>query len=122
MRNLVLGLGKECDGGSDGGDAAFLDDDGGEVAVVEGLDVHVGLVGLDDDDAVALGELVAFGFGPGDDFALGHGGAQCRHENLPDLGPNDEARGRFAVGNGGGAAERGGGGRDEGSVEKLSHH
>ena len=64
MRNLVLGLGKECDGGSDGGDAAFLDDDGGEVAVVEGLDVHVGLVGLDDDDAVALGELVASGSWP----------------------------------------------------------
>ena len=61
-------------------------EEGGEEAVVEGLDVHVSLVGLDDDDGVALGEAVALGGGPGDDLALGHGGAERRHEDLPDLG------------------------------------
>jgi len=119
LSNLILGLSEECDGGSDGSDTTFLDDDGGEVAVIECLDVHVGLVRLNDNDAVALGELIALGFGPGDDFALRHSGAECRHENLPDLSPNDQGRRRSAVGNGG-AAERGGGG-DEGSVKKVSH-
>ena len=39
----------------------------------------------DDDDAFAFGELIAFGFDPGNDLALGHGGAESRHEDLPDL-------------------------------------
>ncbi|XP_057444236.1 aspartic proteinase CDR1-like [Lotus japonicus] len=65
------------------------DDDGGEVTVVEGFDVHVSLVGLDD-DVVAFGELVTFGLDPGDDFAFRHGGAERRHENLTDLCTEDE--------------------------------
>ena len=85
-RDLLLGLGEERDGGADGRGLAGGDEDGGEEAVVEGLDVHVGLVGLDDDDGVALGESVSLGGGPGDDLALGHGGAERRHEDLPDLG------------------------------------
>jgi hypothetical protein len=36
----------------------------------------------DDDDAFA------FGFDPGNDLALGHGGAESRHEDLPDLRSN----------------------------------
>uniref|UniRef100_A0A2N9GGN3 Uncharacterized protein n=1 Tax=Fagus sylvatica TaxID=28930 RepID=A0A2N9GGN3_FAGSY len=64
---------------------ALGDDNGGEDSIVKGLDVHVGFIGLDDDDALAFGELIAFGFDPGNDLALGHGGAESRHEDLPDL-------------------------------------
>ena len=39
----------------------------------------------DDDDAFAFGELIAFGFDLGNDLALNHGGAESRHEDLPDL-------------------------------------
>jgi hypothetical protein len=42
----------------------------------------------DDDDALAFGELIAFGFDPGNDLALGHGGAESRHEDLPNLQSN----------------------------------
>jgi hypothetical protein len=52
---------------------------------MEGLDIHGGLIRLDDDDGVA------FGGGPGDDLALGHGGDEGRHEDLPDLGPHPAA-------------------------------
>ena len=38
----------------------------------------------DDDDALA------FGFDPGNDLALGHGGAESRHEDLPDLRSNSQ--------------------------------
>jgi len=81
---------EKANGGSDGGGFAVSDNDGGEYTVVEGLDVHVGLVGFDDDDAVTLGELVALGFDPGDDFAFGHGGTEGGHEDFADLGLDGE--------------------------------
>ena len=64
----------------------ILDGDRRHDAVVEGLEIHVGLVGLDDADGDALVDVVALGGGPEDDLALRHGGAECRHEDLPDLG------------------------------------
>jgi hypothetical protein len=42
----------------------------------------------EDDDAFAFGELIAFGFDPRNDLALGHGGVESRHEDLPDLQSN----------------------------------
>ena len=57
--------------GADGGHLTVFDGDVGEVAVEEGLDVHVSLVGLDDDDGVALADLLALALEPGDDLALG---------------------------------------------------
>jgi len=82
---------EKANGGSDGGGFAVRNDDGGEYTIVEGLDVHVGLVGFNDDDAFALGELVALGFDPGDNFAFGHGGAEGGHEDFADLGLDGDA-------------------------------
>uniref|UniRef100_A0A2N9EDX8 Uncharacterized protein n=1 Tax=Fagus sylvatica TaxID=28930 RepID=A0A2N9EDX8_FAGSY len=46
------------------------------------------MVELRADDALAFGELIAFGFDPRNDLALGHGGAESRHEDIPDLRSN----------------------------------
>ncbi|GMY24673.1 hypothetical protein FCV25MIE_19915, partial [Fagus crenata] len=40
--------------------------------------------------ALAFGELIAFGFDSGNDLALDHGGAESRHEDLPDLRSNSQ--------------------------------
>jgi len=86
-------------------------------------DVHAGLVGLDDDDGVTLGEAVALGGGPGDDLALGHGGAERRHEDLPDLGLDPaSAAGRGRRRRARAAAERGRRGEKRGlEVEEAGH-
>uniref|UniRef100_A0A2N9JB35 Uncharacterized protein n=1 Tax=Fagus sylvatica TaxID=28930 RepID=A0A2N9JB35_FAGSY len=44
--------------------------------------VELRAAAADDDGALA------FGFDPGNDLALGHGGAESRHEDLPDLRSN----------------------------------
>jgi len=67
-----------------GADWALGDDNGCGDAVVECLDVHVGLVGLNDDEAVAFGEDIALGVDPQDDFTFRHGGAEGGHEDLPN--------------------------------------
>ena len=97
----------------------------GEVAVEEGLDVHVSLVGLDDDDGVALADLLALALEPGDDLALGHGGGERGHVDLLDLGlGGDGARGGANDASGGeglaGARERGAL-AGERSLRGLSH-
>ena len=82
----------------DGYIAAILVDDG-EVAVEEGLDVHVRLVGLDDDDGVTLADGVALPLEPGDDLALGHGGGERGHVDLLHLRlSGDGSRGAHGLG------------------------
>ena len=60
----------------------------------------------DDDDDVA-----AFGFDPRNDLALGHGGAESRHGDLPDLRSNHrgclESRSELESHRGGRRCERG---------------
>ena len=102
LGDLGLGLGDEGDGRADGGHLSVGHGDVREVAVVEGLDVHVGLVGLDDDDGLALADLLALALEPGDDLALGHGGGERGHVDLLDLGTDRD------VARGGGAGDAGG--------------
>ena len=127
--DLVLDQGKDSDGRADGGDGtlldhdgradgsdgALLDDDDGEISIIEGLDFHVSLVRLDDDDALSLGELVALGLHLRHDFSLGHHRAQCWHEDLVDLGLNLQGPpwGCFVAANGGGGAATEGDGGGE---------
>ena len=87
---------------ADGGGLAVAGEDLGDVALLEGLDVHVGLVGLDDDDGLALADLLALALEPGDDLALGHGGGERGHVDLLDLGTDRD------VARGGGAGDAGG--------------
>lgn len=67
-----------------------------KVTIVEGLNIHVGFIGFNDDSGVTFGELVAFKFDPGDDFTPRHGGGECRHEDFADFGAD------FGGGSGGG--------------------
>ncbi|CAJ1932337.1 unnamed protein product [Sphenostylis stenocarpa] len=92
LGDFGLGFGEETDGGADRGGLALSDDNGSEDAVVECLDVNVGLVGLNDNDAVAFGEDIALGLDQRDDFALRHSGAEGGHEDLPDLEIHQEGR------------------------------
>jgi hypothetical protein len=53
-----------------------------QVALVEGLHIHVGLIRLDDQHGLPALNLVAWLLEPLHDFALRHGGGEGRHENF----------------------------------------
>ena len=54
----------------------------GQIAVLEGLHIHVGLVGLHHEHRLPPSDLVAGLLQPFHDLALRHGGAEGRHEDV----------------------------------------
>ena len=60
-------------------DAAFLDVEFGQFALVEGLHFHGGLVGFDFGEDVADFDVVTFVFAPFDEGTFEHGVAQFGH-------------------------------------------
>ena len=79
-RNL-LGLGKESDCGANGSSIAILYKDLGEIALLEGLHIHVSLVRFNHHQDVASRNLVALALSPLHDLALSHGRGESRHED-----------------------------------------
>jgi len=53
-------------------------------ACLTALDIHISFVRLDDDDRLALCDLVPFTFEPRHNLALGHGGRKGWHKDLLD--------------------------------------
>ena len=53
-----------------------------QVALVEGLHIHIGLIRLDDQHGLAALNLVAWLLEPLHDLALRHGGGEGRHEDF----------------------------------------
>jgi hypothetical protein len=83
-RRHVLALARQDRDGGVHGDVvgAVGDQDLGEHAFIDGLDLHGRLVGLDLGQDVAGLDLVAFVLQPFGQFALLHGGGEGRHENV----------------------------------------
>mmetsp|Transcript_15666 Transcript_15666/g.28115 ORF Transcript_15666/g.28115 Transcript_15666/m.28115 type:complete len:335 (+) Transcript_15666:779-1783(+) len=82
LGDFVFGVDKVTNGIADACRSSFRHDDGGQNAFVEGFDVHVSLVGLDNRNTLTFRHFVAFRFKPAHDLSLSHCRAQCRHENI----------------------------------------
>ena len=98
-----------------------------EEPVLEGLDVHVGLVALDDHDRLAGLDLVALGLEPRDDPPLLHRGGQRRHGDLDRLcvqgrGGRPAAASLPAPPPRGGSDDEGGGRRRDGHRRSRRRH
>ena len=61
---------------------AVGDEDFAEHALIDRLDLHGGLVGLDFGDDIAGADHIAFLFEPARQGALGHGRRQGRHQDV----------------------------------------
>ena len=71
---------------------AFLDKDGGELALIHRLDLHGRLIGLDLGDDVAGLDLLADLLEPAGELALGHRRTEGRHQDLRRHGAQASTR------------------------------
>ena len=85
-RHVACGVGDVAERAANGDGGADVSQRAGQIAGLEHLDVHDGLVGLDRGDDIAALDFVAGLLFPGDKHALGHGVRELRHRNGVMLG------------------------------------